>query len=148
MRKFNKLFLMSLLALVLVASLTACGKGETEDSQKKPNTEVQSSEPESSEKESQPVEDDKVTYTVRVVDEAGNPIANAMAQMCNAENCFLPVATDANGVAEFKMDEDSYKATLAGLPEGYEFAGTPDAEGYYHFEGGSTELTITLKKTA
>ena len=81
-------------------------------------------------------------YKVTVVDENGNPIANAMVQICK-DSC-LPGATNAEGVATFNVAvEDGYKVSFMTMPAGY----TADAEEFY-FESGATEMTITLKTAA
>ena len=85
-------------------------------------------------------DDGKVTYTVNVVDEAGNPIAGAMVQLCK-DTCF-PGVTDANGVAKFTLAEDEYKVSFLALPAGYTYV--DDTQEFY-FADGSMELTITLK---
>jgi len=85
----------------------------------------------------------KVNYTVTVVDEAGNPIAGALVQLCN-ESCF-PSATGDDGVAKFALDEANYKVSFLTLPAGYTYSGE---EQEFYFEAGSVELTITLKPEA
>lgn len=86
-----------------------------------------------------------VTYTVKVVDEGGNPVSGAMVQLC-AEMC-IPKLTDANGVAVFEnMEERSdYKASVTVYPEGYAQLG--DTVDHY-LENGATEVTITVKAVA
>lgn len=87
------------------------------------------------------VDDGKVTYTVKVVDEAGNPVASAAVQLCK-DSC-LPGMTNAEGVATFRVAEDDYKVSFMTMPAGYE----AEAEEFY-FEDGALELTITLKAVA
>lgn len=86
-----------------------------------------------------PTEDDKVTYTVKVVDGAGAPMASVMVQICHSNGCFAPAMTDAEGVATFDLAEgQDYKATFTSVPEGYT-AETADV----YFEG-ATEVTLVL----
>ena len=80
----------------------------------------------------------RVTYIVKVVDEAGEPIPNVMVQLCK-DSC-IPAMTDGQGSASFELAEDDYKAAVIVMPEGY----TTEAEEFY-FADGSLELTITLK---
>ena len=84
-------------------------------------------------------------YTVKVVDEGGNPIAGAMVQLC-AESC-IPAVTDANGVATFPNAEsrDDYKVSFVTLPAGYDYV---DENQAFYFEAGATEITLTLKAVA
>lgn len=132
-----KRFLTALLVLCLALSLCACGNasGDAE------TTGATNATTEATNDDTEPVDDGKVTYTVKVVDEGGNPVAAAMVQLCK-ETC-LPGATNAEGVAEFKVVEDDYKVSFMTMPAGYE----AEAEEFY-FEDGSYELTITLKAVA
>ncbi len=84
----------------------------------------------------------KVTYTVTVKDQDGNPVAGARVMMCQDELCMNPVKTGEDGVATFQLDEATYRAKLAALPEGY----TGDMENYIDFPAGSNDLTITVTK--
>lgn len=86
-------------------------------------------------------DDGKVTYTVKVLDEGGNPVAGAGVQLCK-ETC-LPGLTNADGVAQFNVVEDEYKVSFMAMPEGYQ----AETEEFY-FDDGSFELTITLKAVA
>lgn len=82
-------------------------------------------------------------YTIRVVDQNGNPVKGAMVQMCeSAEVCLTPILTDANGEAVYIQPEKEYKAAITNLPEGYESTTT----GYTYFE--DYVATIVVNKTA
>ena len=84
----------------------------------------------------------KVTYTVTVVDEGGNPVSGAFVQLC-LEAC-VPCMTTEQGVATYpNMDEADYKVSFITVPAGYELP----TENYY-FEDGSYELTLVLKAVA
>ena len=65
-------------------------------------------------------DDGKVAYTVKVVDNEGNPVVGAYVQWCV---------------------EADYKVTIMVAPEGYVNDTTE-----YHYEPGKTEMTITLQK--
>ena len=144
MKSFKKLFATVLMA-GMVLGLCACGNdgaGDKESENNKPGTEADSTVDTGKENNKNSEEDDgKITYTVKVVDESGNPIAGALVQMCS-DTCF-PSATDANGVATFKLADAEYKVSFLTLPAGYAHAST---EENYYFDGDATELTITLKK--
>lgn len=129
-----------MLALCMVFVLCACGGEEKTDNSTPDPTTVPTSDPTTAPtKPSEPtVNDGKVTYTVKVVDEAGNPIAGAMVQLCQ-EAC-MPAMTDANGVATYTTAEANYKVSFVQMPEGY----TADATEFY-FDTGSRDMTITLK---
>ena len=82
-----------------------------------------------------------VTYVIKVVDDLGSPVPNVMVQLCK-DSCY-PAVTDADGVAQFSVTRDTYKASVTAVPEGYQ----ADALEFY-FEDGATELTITLRPAA
>lgn len=71
------------------------------------------------------------TYKVTVVDESGKAIAGAGVTVGGNY-----VKTDANGVASYTLEEDSYTASVAA--DGYENASKKF--------GSATEITVTLKK--
>ena len=120
------------LATCILATLCACTS---------PTTKITSATNATTEATTMPVDDGKVTYTVKVVDEDGNAIASAAVQLCK-DTC-LPGMTNAEGVATFRLVEDDYKVSFMTVPEGY------NAEpGEFYFADGSYELTITLKAVA
>ena len=125
-------FLIVTLALCLLFCLCACGA---------PVADPKESTPETTAAVTEPTDDDKVTYTVKVVDEGGNPVVGAAVQLCK-DSC-LPGMTDAKGVASFRTVEDTYKVSFMTMPSGFE----ADAEEFY-FADGTYELTITLKAVA
>ncbi|MBQ8358537.1 MAG: hypothetical protein IJX37_01295 [Oscillospiraceae bacterium] len=130
-----KRFVIFALTLCLLFGLCACGDTVAD------NKETTGETAESTQETTEATDDGKVTYTVTVVDEGGNPVANAGVQLCK-DTC-LPGMTNADGVAEFNVLEDDYKVSFMAMPEGY----AADAEEFY-FEDGSYELTITLKAVA
>lgn len=87
-------------------------------------------------------------YTIRVIDQEGNPVANVKVQICESQDgglCLTPIkSTDENGVIVYTAKEAEYKATINLLPEGYEKVG----DEYTYFENGATSITITVKKIA
>jgi len=79
-------------------------------------------------------------YTVKVVDEGGNPVAGVLVQLC-LDNCF-PSMTDASGVATFDVEEADYKVSFVSIPEGYELASEVQE---FYFEDDAKEMELTLK---
>lgn len=133
-----KNILLLVLALCMVFVLCACGDNETPNNTE--GTPAPSSTADATE-ESTEADDGKVTYTVTVVDEGGNPVAGAMVQLC-LEAC-IPGVTNAEGKATYNVEEADYKVSFVSMPAGY----TSD-ETEFHFEDGKYELTITLKAVA
>lgn len=88
---------------------------------------------------SQP-DDGKVSYTVRVVDESGNPVTGGMIQFC-LDSC-IPCVLDAQGCATMKLTPANYKVSFTMLPTGYVLA---EDKTEFYFESGSYELTIVVK---
>ena len=138
---------MAVLMLCMVFAFCACGNNAGENNQQNVNNENKEDENNNEnnnnedEGNNEEENDGKVVYTVIVTDEDGNPIAGAMVQVCNEGNCFAPVTTNEEGVAEFRLEEsDEYKAKLMTNPAGYEAVETD----YVHFDG-ETELTLTVK---
>ena len=130
-----------LLVLVMLFALCACSQGE-----KNPTTEpaattqpVQTTAPTTEPPTTAP-DDGKVTYQVKVVDQSGKPLAGVAVQLCKDYCVFA--TTNGDGVAEFRLAEDAYHASVMVLPEGYTHAGE---QVEFDFEKGSTEMTITLK---
>lgn len=137
MKNLKKLLTLTMI-LCLILGLCACGNnaaGETTGSTQEPSTDGQNI-PNVS------VDDGKAAYTVKVIDENGDPLSGVMVQICK-DTC-LPGSTNDEGVATFNvLEEDGYKVSFMVMPAGY----TADAEEFY-FEAGSTEMTITLKAAA
>ena len=139
--KYIKNLLIAVLALSLAMSLCACGGDDSAADATEPSVvaTVPQTEP-VKETEELPADDGKITYTVSVVDENGNPISGAMVQLC-LDTC-LPGMTDASGAAVFNVEEANYKVSFLTLPAGYTYS-TEEQE--FYFENGSTEITLTLK---
>ncbi len=138
MKKMKYLLLVMLVASMCLG-LCACGNSEED---KKPAGQEQTGDvvDNNKQEETENVDDGTVTYSVKVVDESGAPIAGAIVQLC--KDACVPGPTNAEGVAEFKLAEDEYKVSFLTLPAGYTYSGTEDT---FYFEDGSKEMTITLK---
>lgn len=87
-----------------------------------------------------PTDDGKVDYTVTVLYPDGSPVVGAYVQVCLADLCYNPAATDDNGVATFRLaEQEGYKTKLLMAVEGYVYD-----DAYIYFAEGSTEITINL----
>ncbi len=141
-----KKLVMTLLMLCMVVGLCACGTpNDTESGNSESG--VESTKPSESESEKTPVDDGKVAYTVKIVDQNGNPVEGVRVQWC-LEMCVPSKASDASGIATpmaGKLEKADYKVTVTTLPDGYTAA---DMAQEYHYEGDATELTITVQKAA
>ena len=135
----KKMFLMALV-LCLVMTLVACGKKSEEPTVTTADVPAGTTEAPVPTTTAKP-DDGKVTYTVTVKDENGNPIVGAVVQLCKDINCN-PSVTGADGVATYSLAEDTYKVSFVMMPSGYTHSG--EATDYY-FSEGSRDLTITLK---
>lgn len=151
----KKLFAI-LLLVCMVFTLCACGAGEievTENENDQAATSGQQStkpvetDPTEAPTDPEPTETEPqgVTYTIKVVDEGGNPVPGMMVQLC-AESC-MPRVTDADGNAiyENQVERSDYKASVTVYAEGYEAA---SEQVDYYFGEGNYEVTITVKAVA
>lgn len=130
-----KRFVAFALILCLALSLCACSDGAANGGETTGSTAA------STQDTTEQLDDGKVTYTVAVIDEDGNPVVGAAVQICK-DSC-LPGMTNEEGIAKFNVLEDDYKVSFMAMPEGYE----AEAEEFY-FEDGAYELTIVLKAVA
>lgn len=134
-----KKILVLLLSLCLLLCLCACGQNQdTKDSE--PSTPTTESTDPSTNPTDPSVDDGKVTYTVTITDEQGNPLTGMMVQLC--KDACIPTNVDANGVATWTVEEDDYKVSFLSLPAGYTYSGE---ETEFYFADGETTLTIALK---
>jgi hypothetical protein len=85
---------------------------------------------------------DFLYYTVIVKDQNGDVVVGAAVQMCDADTCKMPTATNEEGKAIFNYDPSNYYVTVQEAPEGY----TCDPEQKFYFEGDATELTVVITK--
>lgn len=141
-----KILLALLLAMTLLLGLCACGAdADTEKETESTGAPTQESTEEPTEDTTQESQDDgKLTYKVIVVDEAGNPMAGAMVQICEGTACN-PGVTNAEGVAEIRAVEGNYEAKMLSMPEGYTYATEQEV---FAYADGSLEVTIVLKSAA
>lgn len=134
--KLKNIFVL-VLALCMVFALCACG-GDTDANNESTASTTNTTTSGATE---ETVDDGKVTYTVKVVDENNEPIVGAMVQLC-LDAC-IPAMTNLQGVATYRVAEAEYKVSFVQVPVGYTAAATE-----YYFAAGSYELTITLTNTA
>lgn len=138
-----------LLALCFVFALAACGATEEKTTETETaTTEVKTTETETTEATESNTKpgpgtdevDTTVLYTIKVVDEGGNPVSAAtIAQICD-EACVPVKLTD--GVGEKKLEpNEKYHVNLTVMPEGYEYA---SGETEYYFDAENV-CVITLK---
>lgn len=139
----KKIFAMLMLAVMLFGLCACGGNGDatTAPQNEDPTDPVTTAPQPTDPTEPEPTGTD---YTIKVVDEGGNPVAGVKVQICDANNlCKTPKTTDENGIAVYENQEDgTYKAQLTKLPEGYE--AKDEADAYYPF-GSETEVTIMIK---
>lgn len=139
-----KKMLAMIMALCLALSLCACGEAEENATEATEATETTAAtQATEATEETEPVDDGTVVYKATVVDEGGNPIPGAMVQICQ-DTCY-PGVTNEEGVVEWSVAEADYKVTFLSMPEGYTYS-TEEQE--FHFESGTTEMTITLTAVA
>ena len=139
MKEITKL-LAVILVLCMAIALCACGKKSEEPAVTTTEAPAGTTEEPIPTTTVKP-DDGKVTYTVTVQDENGNPIVGAVVQLCKDVNCN-PNVTGADGVATYSLAEDTYKVSFVVMPTGYTHVGT---ETDYYFAEGSRDLVITLK---
>lgn len=133
--------LVLLLALVMILTLCACSEsGNTPTTEPTQTTQPAQTTVPTQAPETTAPDDGKVTYQVKVVDGDGKPLAGVAVQLCKDYCVFA--STNAEGIAEFRLAEDAYHASIMALPEGYAHV---SEQVEFDFEEGSTEMTITLK---
>ena len=149
----KKLTLLLALTLALSCLLIACDSADTTTDTTAADTTAQVTEAPTEEATTEaptaaPTEEEteapstKITYTVTVKDQNGDVVVGAAVQMCDADTCKMPTATNEEGVATFNYDPSNYYVTVQEAPEGY----TCDPEQKFYFEGDATELTVVITK--
>ena len=141
MKNITKIIAMLLMA-AMALTLCACTSGSAAD-----DTTVadETTATETTEAETTAVVNEP-TFTVLVVDEAGNAVADVMVQVCDDSNCFI-AKSDAEGKAFFYANQfaeitSAHSLTLPSVPAGYTYEYTNGNKLY--LESGSTEFTVTL----
>ena len=142
-KRFLMLALASALVLCVLCTV-ACQSGEQGEQTTEAATDAPAqsnqSETEAPEQTTEAqTESGKVTYTVKVVDANGAPVAGVAVQFCDDAGCRMPVATNEEGIVTLTDAESNFHITLASVPEGF----AADATEYYF--DGALELTVTLQ---
>ena len=90
--------------------------------------------------------DNKVTYTINVLDTDGNPVANMQIQLCPGDTCLADkFYTDANGVLTVQLDPGKDVHVKLFDLDGYLLL-APEDNGYHGtLAAGQTEITIDQK---
>lgn len=88
----------------------------------------------------------KVTYTVKVVDNNNDPVVGISVQLCYNGTCAAAVATDENGEMKAELTPGTTVDVMLHEIDGYTLP-TP-VNGDYHavIEAGETEITVTVTK--
>ena len=135
MKKIGKLAILGL-SLTLAfgfSAFTACKDNNEESSSVSSSVSEESSTPAT-----------QTGYKFTVLNADGTPAANRMILLCQDENCFQPVTTDANGIAVYKVNQGAGVYDIHVLNEA-------DPSAYDEFDGPATtpaeygEITLTLK---
>jgi len=82
----------------------------------------------------------EAAYTIKYVDQDGNPVAGVMCQVCDEETCQV-YTSDANGVCEFTLAPYAWEIHTLKVPEGYE--GDTETITLAPVEGGELVFTLT-----
>lgn len=135
-----KYLILALVVASMCLGLCACGGSKEETNTPGTNQEQNQDVVDNNQEDVSDTTESGEAYVVKVVDENGAPIAGAIVQLC--KDACVPGATNAEGIAEFQLEEDEYKVSFLTLPAGYTYSGTEDT---FYFEDGSKEMTITLK---
>ena len=85
-------------------------------------------------------QEDKPTYTVRVVDQNGDPVPEAAVGFCLDTGC-VPVETDENGIAVYSGAPARYHIKVVDAPDEYDYP--DDTDFYLGPESGEFTLIIT-----
>ncbi len=153
---FKRIFALAL-AVLMLGSLAACGADKTPDTPVTTttvaptdnNTDIPNPPVDSKPTDPQPNEtkipDGMKLYTVKLVDEGGNPVTNGgVVQICLNELCN-PCMVNDGGTFSWTVEPADYKVSFIKLPQGYEVA---NGESAFYFTSGSTEMTIVLRAVA
>ena len=87
--------------------------------------------------------DKRVAHTVTVKDADGNAVSGVSVLICQSV-CQMPVATDENGVAVITFEPEASYIKVKIDSDNYTLVGELDADGYLHFDEGTTEVSLTV----
>ena len=105
--KALKWLALTLTVITLLGCMAGCNENKTDDNKDADPTTTATTTTTTTAKPTTPTlpNDGKVTYTVKVVDEAGNPIAGGMLQICTEGTCLIPCRTNEDGIATWNAKE-------------------------------------------
>ena len=145
--KLKKLSILICALLLLVCVFASCGGVENPPIDTGSNPGEQTGTETGTETGSQqvPPADNKIIYTITIVDAKGNPIKDVNLQICDGGSCLKPKVTDAEGKAIYTFDTSLGEpgVQINEAPEGFKIP-----SGYTYFEANSTVITITLEQIA
>lgn len=128
-----------IIAIVVILVVSLGGKDTDND---KDDTKTKDKIEKEEDKEEE-VEEEKATFTVKVADTEGNPIAGVVVQVSKDEN--ITATSDDAGVATFNLEiTEGYKLSVVTCPEGYEYTGEAEVA----LEAGITEYELKIQKKA
>ena len=99
----------------MVDMVALCACGQTQEPSQTPDAPVADDQPAQQPSENEqpseeaPVQNTNPTYTVKIVDEGGNPVVGAMVQMCQGETCMPGPLSDATGTVIFQIPDSGRK---------------------------------------
>ena len=138
--------IVAIIVAIVVILIVALGGKDAEnekDDATYTNENVEKEEDKKDETEKEETEEPKeeATFTVKVVDADGNPVAGVAVQVCKDE--CVPATSDESGIATFNLEiTEGYKLSVVTCPEGYEYTGEAEVA----LEVGSKEYTLTIQK--
>lgn len=126
MKQLTKWLSVLLLATLLLSSVlvfTACDGDSTEPTTTTPAADGPSdpADPSDPTNPSTPPANTNPTYTVKIIDEAGNPVSGAKIQFCTDSGCSpIVTASGADGIITVtNKPANEYKVQLRFVPEGF-----------------------------
>jgi hypothetical protein len=142
--KLRKISILICALLLLVCVFASCGGVENPPIDTGSNSGEQTgTETGTGSQQVPPADDNKIIYTITIVDAKGNPIKDVNLQICDGGSCLKPKVTDAEGKATYTFDTTLGEpgVQINEAPEGFKIP-----SGYTYFEGGSLSITITLEQ--
>lgn len=152
MKKYLALIIAVLALFAMMATVCSCGDSGASDGTTAPDVttekpDVTTEAPTTTEKPDETTApDNKITYTIKVVDQNGAPVEGVIVKLCEGEVCRKPVITGADGTAAYKFEPNGneLKAMIeVEQDEAVSSAYTYSSE-YVHLEAGATEVTLTV----
>ena len=123
MNKLTKALSILLLATLLLSSVmlfTACDGDSTEPTTTTPAADGPS-DPATPDDPTTPPASTNPTYTIKILDEAGNPVSGVRVQLCTDSGCNpIFIASGADGIITVtNQPANEYKVQLTSIPDGF-----------------------------